>query len=434
MLGNSNMAAALAEEYEVTVPEMDIPGTSPKYVREVFPAMLQSLCNCFNDALKQIAVGINESMEHMQNQVNSLESILQVHSTEIASLKETLKQKDHVVQEQANMISNLQHSVSKNESYSRRDNLVFGGFKKNDRRTCDSIIREDVFKNLLKMDDQQASAIKFVRCHHLAQGPANIQAAIIVRFESFRDRMQIWNKRRSLKNVYVTEDFPVEIARRRNKMRPILKAASRFPEYEKNISMKNDKLVFNGKLFTVDDLHSLPEAINPRTLSEVRSGDTMIFGGILSEHHELSNFYKCPVNYKDRVYNSSEQAYQHAKAVLFGDTSSAEAIMRSPRPAHQKFLASKVKGYVHDQWKTAREPIMKEIIHCKFSQNLEIAKKLCDTGDLHIGESIVKDKFYGTGFSLRHKDAADRTKWQQNKLGVMLMKERSAMRAVIQLE
>ena len=57
-----------------------------------------------------------------------------------------------------------------------------------------------------------------------------------------------------------------------------------------------------------------------------------------------------------------------------------------------------------------------------------------DTGDLHIGESIVKDKFYGTGFSLRHKDAADRTKWQQNKLGVMLMKERSAMRAVIQLE
>ena len=32
MLGNSNMAAALAEEYKVTVPEMDIAGTSPKYV------------------------------------------------------------------------------------------------------------------------------------------------------------------------------------------------------------------------------------------------------------------------------------------------------------------------------------------------------------------------------------------------------------------
>ena len=299
MLGKSNIAAAVAEEYKVTVPKIDIPVTAPKYVRDVSPAMLQSLCNCFNDALKQIAVGINESMEHMQNQVNSLESILQVHSTEIASLKDTLKQKDHVVQEQTNLISNLQHSVSKNESYSRRDNLVFSGFKKNDRRTCDSIIREDVFINLLKMDDQQASAIMFVRCHYLAQGPTNTHAAIIVRFESFHDRMQVWNTRRSLKNVYVTEDFTVEIARRRNKMRPFLKAASRFPEYEKNLSLKNDKLVFNCKLFTIDDLHILPEAINPRTLSEVRSGDTMIFDGILSEHHELSNFYKCSVSYKD---------------------------------------------------------------------------------------------------------------------------------------
>ena len=189
--------------------------------------------------------------------------------------------------------------------------------------------------------------------------------------------------------------------------------------------------MLNGKLFTVDDLHTFPEAINPRTLSEVRTDDTMIFGGILSEHHELSNFFRCPVSYKDRVYNSSEQAYQHAKAVLFGDTVTAEAIMSSPRPAHQKFLASKIKGYVHGQWKTAREQIMKEIIHCKFSQNLDIAKKLCDTGDLHIGESIVKDKFYGTGLSLKHKDACNRTKWQQNTLGLMLMKERTAMRAVL---
>ena len=108
------------------------------------------------------------------------------------------------------------------------------------------------------------------------------------------------------------------------------------------------------KLFTVDDLHTLPEAINPRTLSEIRADDTMIFGGILSEHHELSNFFRCPVSYKDRVYNSSEQAYQNAKAVLFGDTDTAEAIVRSPRPADQKFLASKIKGYVHGQWKTAR--------------------------------------------------------------------------------
>ena len=62
---------------------------------------------------------------------------------------------------------------------------------------------------------------------------------------------------------------------------------------------------------------------------------------------------------------------------------------------------------------------------------MKIAKKLCDTGDLHIGESIVKDKFYETDLSLRHKDATDRTNWQHNNLGVMLMKERTAMGAVL---
>ena len=179
------MAAALAEEYNVTVPKLNIPKTSPNWVQNVFPALLQSLCNCFNDALKQLTIGINESMENMQHQVNNLESVSLVHSTEIASLKEALKQKDYEVQEQASVINNLQQTINKNESYSRKDNLIFSGFDKNDLRSCDTIIRQDVFQKLLQMNDQQAAAIKFVRCHYIKQGPMNRLAAIIVRFDSF---------------------------------------------------------------------------------------------------------------------------------------------------------------------------------------------------------------------------------------------------------
>ena len=108
------MAAALAEEYNVTVPKLNIPKTSPNWVQNVFPALLQSLCNCFNDELKQLTIGINELMENMQHQVNNLESVLLVHSTEIASLKEALKQKDYEVQEQASVINNLQQTINKN--------------------------------------------------------------------------------------------------------------------------------------------------------------------------------------------------------------------------------------------------------------------------------------------------------------------------------
>ena len=74
---------------------------------------------------------------------------------------------------------------------------------------------------------------------------------------------------------------------------------------------------------------------------------------------------------------------------------------------------------------------MKDILHCKFSQNLSLAKKLCDTGELHIGEAIVKDKYYGTGLSLHHKDATNKDKWQTNKLGLMLMEERAVMKAIL---
>ena len=137
MSDNKKMAAALATEYNVAVPELDFPLKTPNWVQTVFPKMLQSLVSCFNDALKEIAVGVNESLEHMQHQINNLESINQLHSTEIATLKDAIKQKGYESKEQLSVISNLQQSIHKNESYSRRDNLVFSGFQldRNDHRS-----------------------------------------------------------------------------------------------------------------------------------------------------------------------------------------------------------------------------------------------------------------------------------------------------------
>ena len=216
MSDNKNMAAALATEYNVVVPELDFPLKTPNWVQTVFPKMLQSLVGCFNDALREIAMGVNESLEHMQHQINNLESINQVHSTEIATLKDAIKQKEYESKEQLSVISNLQQSIHKNESYSRRDNLVFSGFQldRNDHRSCETIIRQEVFKKLLNMDDQQAANIKFVRCHYMNWQHNDRRSSIIVRFESYCERTQIWNRHRALKTIYVSEDFPIEIARK----------------------------------------------------------------------------------------------------------------------------------------------------------------------------------------------------------------------------
>ena len=205
-------------------------------------------------------MGVNESLEHMQHQINNLESINQVHSTEIANLKDAIKQKEYESKEQLSVISNLQQSIHKNESYSRRDNLVFSGFQldRNDHRSCETIIRQEVFKKLLNMGGQQAAIIKFVRCHYMNWQHNDRRSSIIVRFESYHERTRIWNRHRALKTIYVSEDFPIEITRKRNKMRPILKAASKEPQYEKCITLKGDKLLISGQLLTVDKLHNLP--------------------------------------------------------------------------------------------------------------------------------------------------------------------------------
>ena len=211
----------------------------------------------------------------MQHQVNNLESIVQVNSTEIASLKESLLQKQREVREQQAVISELQQAVNINKSYSRRENLVFCGFNldRNDKRSCKTILCQDVFMKLLQMDDQQVGNIKFVCCHYLNRRPTDKYVSITAKFESFNERSLIWNKHRSMKNIYVSEDFHVQIAKKRNKLGPIMKAASKLPQYDKCISIKSDKLLFNGQFLSVDDLQNLPEPINPRTLSEVHSGD-----------------------------------------------------------------------------------------------------------------------------------------------------------------
>ena len=109
-----------------------------------------------------------------------------------------------------------------------------------------------------------------------------------------------WNKRRELAgtSLFISEDFPTEISRRRSKRRPILKEASKHTHYERCISLKYDQRYFPGKLNSAGNLHYLPSNIHPRTLLEKKSKDLICFGGILSEYHDLSNFYKCDIKYQ----------------------------------------------------------------------------------------------------------------------------------------
>ena len=426
-----------SDAHKMAIPEVIVPKNAPTWVREMFPPLIRSIYVSCNNNIEGLVVDFNRSLEHLQSQITEMKDTInhltRTHATEMKTLKDTMQTKEYQVENQSSIISNLKETINKNESYSRRDNLIFGGLKleQNDRRSCDAIIRDEIFINALHMSADDASSIKFVRCHFLTKRTGDNRSTIIARFESYRERTLIWNQRRTLKMVYVTEDFPYDIRRKRNKLKPILKAAGKNPQYRNCISMKSDKLLFKGDLLSVNNLHQLPVDINPRTLAEVKTDDVLIFGGINSDYYELSNYYGCDITYQNRKFNSIEQCYQHSKAVMFGDTRAATAILRATDPGEQKFLAKNIRGFNINTWNRAKVGLMTDMLHCKFDQHPNLAKKLCETGNLYIGEAIQKDTFYGIGFSLTHKEATDRKKWKTNKLGELLMAERTVQQAAL---
>ena len=313
--------------------------------------------------------------------------------------------------------------VLKNETYSRRDNLVFRGFTtaNNDNESC----VDKVGTILRAMGIQQPHKIPFIRCHYL-----NDNKQIIVRFQLYTDRERIWTNRYKLKNTnyYIAEDFPPAVISQRRQLYPVFKAAKSLPEYQKKVTMRDDKLILNGKQYTCQDISSVPAAIHPRKLAERSNDDILVFGGSTSSHHELSNFYniKKKFVYEHFEYSSSEQALQHKKARLANDQNKQREIMFNPSPFVQKILGRDIQGLSKDEWDHQKHDIMKDILLAKFTQHQDLQKCLLDTGNKKLAEANGRDSFFAIGLPLTHPNVLDPTKWASNgnHLGNILMEIR----------
>ena len=429
MSDNRNLELLVATEYKVSPPEMKIPLNTPNWVQNFYPQLMITIYNGFNSVMEKMVGGFNDCLVDMQKQITDLSKALEKSNKELTSLRDSILDKQSADDEQNILINTIQDSVEKNESYSRRNNLIFGNIGKEDQRSCDIIVR-DICVNHLSLSAESVSAMNFVRCHYLRQKPTNRTTSIIVRFESFNDRSKVWECRRKLAptKLYLSEDFPIAISKRRNKLRPIMKKASLSNDYQRSVSMRGDKLIYNGVPHGVDDLAALPNPINPRTLSEKKTDSALVFGGVLSEYHELSNFFKCSVKYKGKTFNCVEQCYQWSKATFFNDYKTARAIIGTKDPSRQKFLSKHISGFVKQKWHDKRDDLMEELINCKFSQNPHLAEKLCATGTLQLGEAISYDNYWGTGLSIVSKNTTIQKHWGQNKLGKLLMKLRGTLK------
>ena len=320
----------------------------------------------------------------------------------------------------------LRSQANNIESYSRRDNLIIYGIpevKPESIAQCKNSVRE-FFVNHLNFTDQEATGVDFIRCHRLYTTRKNAVKPVIVRFKNSSDREKVWLRKPAIKdrNLNICEDFPKSIAYNRRKLFPVFSKARKITGMEKSsVSIKGDVLFIRGKRYTVDNLDELDGELSMKKFNERSNDATIVIGGMYSDFHPLSNYYRSQFIFQNRKYASIEQAYQHQKALLFDDQNTAAEIMDTRDPSAAKRLSFKIKRFKEQVWNGKRYGIMLELTKRKFTQNPNLATELLATGTKNIAES-GKHRFFAVGLPITHKDILNEGVWTgESKLGAILM-------------
>lgn len=201
----------------------------------------------FDMRMDAIEKKLDEMRDIKQSEIDNKQAIEQIKSQNEALAKQTKLMKQCITQSQ-----------------SRRENLLSDGFPEtNPNETwADSEQRlYGMFQNHLKLNNPQA--IKFERVHHVGHYTPGKTRSITAKFSYFKDREAVWNSRTNLtgSKYFSSEDYPLEILQARKILYPILRAALKLAENPlsgiKKVSPSLDKLILNGKVYTIADLSKL---------------------------------------------------------------------------------------------------------------------------------------------------------------------------------
>lgn len=118
------------------------------------------------------------------------------------------------------------------------------------------------------------------------------------------------------------------------------------------------------------------------------------------------------------TYTSAEQYMMHQKALLFGDTETAEEVMKTDSPKDQKALGRLVKNFVESKWKRHCFSIVYKANLAKFTQNEDMKKFLILYGENNrtFVEASPDDVIWGIGLHETAEGIEDVANWQGTNL------------------
>jgi hypothetical protein len=246
---------------------------------------------------------------------------------------------------------------------------------------------------------------------------------ILVAFNWLADRERVWRQKSTLKDSghHLEEDQPLEIEARRSRLLPVYKKAMTIQEYKRRTFLNGDRLTINGTHYTIENLHELPDDLDPRLIATKTQGNTTIFFG---QNSPLSNHHPSPMIVDNIDYRCNEQYYFAMRAQQMGDDRIHYRVMAALDPKVMLREGRKAENKLGIKVEDAEKKIMTRGVREKFDQNPALREFLLGTANTRIGESAASNKKWGTGFHLGHKDAFNTDLWADNMLGETIQEQR----------
>jgi ribA/ribD-fused uncharacterized protein len=112
------------------------------------------------------------------------------------------------------------------------------------------------------------------------------------------------------------------------------------------------------------------------------------------EFYPLSNFSAFSIEYKGKLWQTAEHAYQ---AASFFDED-IQTLIANARSAHEaRVLGQKYKAQRREDWATAKVTVMEEVFRAKLDQHEYAREKLLASGNRDIIKNVPDDSFWGWG-------------------------------------
>lgn len=347
---------------------------------------------------------LNKRMQESEARTNQVEQQASMYKLELDNCKAE--------------INILKGQMVNQESYSRRENLLFLNIPEEKTERCNDVITQIIRKMGINED------IKFTRVHRVGKYRQGGTRAIIVRFHYAPHREMVWRSKSALKGTrtVIKEDYPEEIEKERRALFPVHNHA-RF--LGKEAKMRRNSVMIDGQTFTTHNMGSLPEELQPRNICErTVSHEDKDFVLFFGKDSPFSNFFRTDFTLMGQKYSSIEKYYTYQKAVLARDEKCAADILATDDTRKIKMMGKTVK--INPQfWKVRGVDVMAEGLKAKFGQNKTLQDILVATQGKILVE-CTRDKEWGCGHHLYAKEACVISKWEgENRLGNMLAQLRA---------